>query len=202
MRLGDTHGRIVSLDQLRLGVEEQLLIFSSCLSPGRVKKLQKFINFCLYVGHSGNLKHSKSTWRQSSRDSYQMYKISISWNGNDLRQFSFWYRALSCGADWFTEDVYIWVTTQCPQWLVPYATRNPQVKNERRTGFRSMVEWLFTEFFLPLFSQFSKTLSKMLSVWEPAFFMLDSFKICGANTRMDHFSKSFEQNAPFLSGHI
>ena len=40
----DTHGRIVSLDQLRLGVEEQLLIFSSCLSPGRVKKLQKFIN--------------------------------------------------------------------------------------------------------------------------------------------------------------
>ena len=28
------------LDQLRLGVEEQLLIFSaSCLSPGRVKKL-------------------------------------------------------------------------------------------------------------------------------------------------------------------
>ena len=42
----------------------------------------------------------------------------------------------------------------------------------------------------------------MLSVWEPAFFMLDSFKICGANTRMDHFSKSFEQNAPFLSGHI
>ena len=62
-----------------------------------------------------------------------------------------------------------------------------------------MVVWLFTEFFLPLFAQ---TLSKMLSVCEPAFFMLDSFKICGANTRMDHFSKSFEQNAPFLSGHI
>ena len=56
-----THGRIVSLDQLRLGVEEQLLIFSaSCLSPGRVKKLRKFINFCLKVGHSSNLKHSKS----------------------------------------------------------------------------------------------------------------------------------------------
>ena len=59
----DTHGRIVSLDQLRLGVEEQLLIFSSCLSPGRVKKLQKFINFCLKVGHSANLKHWKSAWR-------------------------------------------------------------------------------------------------------------------------------------------
>ena len=57
----ETHGRIVSLDQLRLGVEEQLLIFSSCLSPGRVKKLQKFIKFGLKVGHSANLKHSKST---------------------------------------------------------------------------------------------------------------------------------------------
>ena len=32
------------LDQLRLGVEEQLLIFSaSCLSPGRVKKLLIFM---------------------------------------------------------------------------------------------------------------------------------------------------------------
>ena len=45
----ETHGRIVRLDQL--GVEEQLLIFSSCLSPGRVKKLEMFINFCLEVGH-------------------------------------------------------------------------------------------------------------------------------------------------------
>ena len=33
---------IVSLDQLRLGVEEQLLIFSaSCLSPGRIEKASK-----------------------------------------------------------------------------------------------------------------------------------------------------------------
>ena len=53
----ENHGRIVSLDQLRLGVEEQLLIFSaSCLLPGRVKKLQKFINFCLKVGLRSNLK--------------------------------------------------------------------------------------------------------------------------------------------------
>ena len=28
-------------------------------SPRRVKKLQKFINFCLKVGHSANLKHIK-----------------------------------------------------------------------------------------------------------------------------------------------
>ena len=76
----------------------------------RVKKLQKFINFCLKVGHSANLKHWKSAWRQSSCDSCEMYKISTSRNGNDLRQLSFWYRALSCGADWFTKGVYIWVT--------------------------------------------------------------------------------------------
>ena len=62
LKLRETRGRIVSLpDQLRLGVEEQLLMFSSCLSPGRVKKLQKFINVCHTVGHSANLKHSKST---------------------------------------------------------------------------------------------------------------------------------------------
>ena len=46
----ETHGRIVSLDRLRRGVEEQLLVFSaSCLSPGRVKKLQKFINSKLAI---------------------------------------------------------------------------------------------------------------------------------------------------------
>ena len=59
-------------------------------------------------GHSSNLKHSKSTWRQSPCDSREMYKISALRNGNDLRQLSFWYRALSCGADWFTKGVYIW----------------------------------------------------------------------------------------------
>ena len=45
-----------------------------------------------------------------SCDSCEMYKISTSWNGNDLWQLPFWYRALSCGADWFTKGVYIWVT--------------------------------------------------------------------------------------------
>ena len=40
-----THDRIVSLDQL----------------GRRAKKLQKTINFCIKVGHSANLKHSKST---------------------------------------------------------------------------------------------------------------------------------------------
>ena len=57
--------RIMSLNQLGSRRAMQLLIFLSCLSPGRVKKLQKFINSCLKVGHSANLKQSKSTckWR-------------------------------------------------------------------------------------------------------------------------------------------
>ena len=55
------------------GVKEQLLISLSCLSPGWVKKIQKFINFCLKVCHSGNLKHIKSTWRQLT--SCERYKI-------------------------------------------------------------------------------------------------------------------------------
>ena len=53
------------------GVEEQLLISSSCLSPGRVKKLRKFKNY------SANLKHSKSTWSQLI-SSYGSYKIRTS----------------------------------------------------------------------------------------------------------------------------
>ena len=58
--------RIVSLDQLGSRRAMQLLIFLSCLSPRRVKKLQKFINSCLKVGPSANFKHSKSTynWRE------------------------------------------------------------------------------------------------------------------------------------------
>ena len=51
----------MSLDQLRSRRAMQLLIFLSCLSPWLVKKLQKFINSCLKVGHSANLKQSKST---------------------------------------------------------------------------------------------------------------------------------------------
>ena len=71
-----------------LGVEEQLLIFSPCLSPGRVKKLQKLINFFLKVGLNANLKLSQSTWRHTC-DSCEMYKISTSRNGNDLQQLFF-----------------------------------------------------------------------------------------------------------------
>ena len=56
----------------------QLLIFSSCLSPGRVKKLQKFINLCLKVGHSANLNYWNCTWRQSPCEFCEMYKISRS----------------------------------------------------------------------------------------------------------------------------
>ena len=89
----------------------------SFLSPGRVKKLQKFVNFCLKVGHSANLKHSKSTWRQSSCASCEMYKISTSRNGNDhSRQLSFWYRRFRAEPTdlRFTSGWYICIS-QCPQ---------------------------------------------------------------------------------------
>ena len=55
-------GRIVSLDQLWSRTASAEQIFSSCLSPGRVKKLQMFINFGLKVDHGAILKHSESTW--------------------------------------------------------------------------------------------------------------------------------------------
>ena len=44
--------KVKKIVRLIWGVEEQLGISSSCFSPGRVKKLQKFINVCLKVGHS------------------------------------------------------------------------------------------------------------------------------------------------------
>ena len=94
-----------------LGVEVQLLIFSS-LSPGSVKTFQKFINFCLKVGHSANLKHSKSTWGQlivlwkvqnhniksSGHNARSALLVDRGTGTIDLRQLSFWYRAVSCGA--------------------------------------------------------------------------------------------------------
>ena len=54
-------GRIVSLDQLWSRTASAEQIFSSCLSPGRVKKLHMFINFGLKVDHGAILKHSEST---------------------------------------------------------------------------------------------------------------------------------------------
>ena len=65
-----TQDRIASLDQLER----------------RVKKLQKFINFCLKVGHSANLKHSKSTLKTIVLWLLWNVQISTSRNGNDLRQ--------------------------------------------------------------------------------------------------------------------
>ena len=55
--------KIESLDQIgsRRAIADLFVMFTRCLSPGRVKKLQKFMNFCLKVGHSVNLKRSKST---------------------------------------------------------------------------------------------------------------------------------------------
>ena len=117
-------------------------------------------------------------------------RISISRNGNDLRQLSFWYRALSCGADWFTKGFYIWVTNlhiNVVPTITCYATSNPQVKNEWRAVFRPMFVWLSAEFFLPLFAQFSK---KQDAMFENRLSFLDSFKVCDANRRMDLFPKT------------
>ena len=58
----ETHGRNVSLDQL--GNWRAIADLFVMFIPWQVKKLQKFINVCLKVGYSANLKHSKSTRRQ------------------------------------------------------------------------------------------------------------------------------------------
>ena len=114
------------------GVEKQLLISSSCfiISPGRVKKVQKFINFCLKVGHGANLKHSKSTrrqlillWKLQNHNPAQHFFIGWSSRGRlgtiDLRQLSFWYRVLSREPTNY-ESVHTWsewhiCISQCPQ---------------------------------------------------------------------------------------
>ena len=67
------------------GVEEQLLFSSSCLSPGQIKKLQKLINFCLKVGHSANLKHSKPTWRQRTYGPVKVTNLNIKRSGQNAR---------------------------------------------------------------------------------------------------------------------
>ena len=82
----ETQGRIVSLDQ-QLGVEEQFFIADL---PGIM-----FITWTSDCGPVTPVKCTKSAHRGI---------------GNDLWQLPFWYRALSCGADWFTKGVYIWVT--------------------------------------------------------------------------------------------
>ena len=95
----------------RLRVEEQLLIFSSCLSPGLVKNLQKFINFCLRVGHSANLKHSKShkdnrpvTPVQYTKSAHRGMRTIYNSCRFDIGRFRVEPTA------WFKEGVYIWVT--------------------------------------------------------------------------------------------
>ena len=58
----ETHDRILSLDHLgsRRVIADLFIMFIAWTR----QKLQKFINVCLKVGHSANLKDSKTTWRQ------------------------------------------------------------------------------------------------------------------------------------------
>ena len=95
----ETHGAIVSLDQL----------WSRRL----------FVMFIAWTSQKGSepsvSKLAIVIWniqspQESSCDSCEISKISTSRTGNDLRQLSFGYRALSSGAHWFTRGVYIWVT--------------------------------------------------------------------------------------------
>ena len=107
----ETHGRIVSLDQL--GSWRAIADLFVMFIPWQVKKLQKFINVCLKVGYSANLKHSKSTRRQliapwKCTKFEQNHNIKSSGHNAlldrrtgmiDLRLLSFWYRAHLFRAD-------------------------------------------------------------------------------------------------------
>ena len=106
----ENHGRIASVNQLesRRPIADLFIM----LITWQVKKLWKFVNICLKVGDSANLKCSKSTWRHlSPHGRVQNHNIKSTGHNAcsalldhgtgviNLRQLSFWYRALSCGAD-------------------------------------------------------------------------------------------------------
>ena len=103
----ETHGRNVSLDQL--GNWRAIADLFVMFIPWQVKKLQKFINVCLKVGYSANLKHSKSTRRQliapwklqnhNIKSSRHNALLDRSMGMIDLQQLSFWHRAFLCRAD-------------------------------------------------------------------------------------------------------
>ena len=73
----ESQGRIVPWAWTSLGVEEQLLIFSLCLSPGWVKNLQMFINVCLKL--TIVLIWTIQSPLEDNLSSCEMYKI-ITWH--------------------------------------------------------------------------------------------------------------------------
>ena len=103
---------------------------------GRVKKLQKFINFCLKVGHRANLKHSKSTWRQLIV-LWKLQNHNIKSSGHNahsalLYRGDVWecshFHARRLILSWLiitnsvsTPEWHICIS-QCPRQLVPYVT--------------------------------------------------------------------------------
>ena len=136
-----------------MGVEKQLLIFSSCLSPGPIKKLHTFINFYLKFGNSATVKHSKSAWEQRIF-LWKVQNQNIKSSGHnacsalldrgrgtiDLRQLSLTIVVLISGAfvrsRLITNGVYIGVIhlhlhrSAHNNLFPPYATRNPKVKKD------------------------------------------------------------------------
>ena len=135
-----------------MGVEKQLLIFSSCLSPGPIKKLHTFINFCLKFGNSATVKHSKSAWEQRiflwkvqnqniKSSGHNARQPSWSLNGNDRSttvgpdscRFDIGrFRAKPTNYERRNEhrsDAFAYRSAH-NNLLPPYATRNPQVKKD------------------------------------------------------------------------
>ena len=135
-----------------MGVEKQLLIFSSCLTPGPIKKLHTFINFCLKFGNSATVKHSKSAWEQriflwkvqnqnikSSGHNARSALLDRGTETIDLRQLGLTVVVLISGRfrakptnyerRLHRSDTFAYRSAH-DNLFPPYATRNPQVKKD------------------------------------------------------------------------
>ena len=124
-----------------MGVEKQLLIFSSCLSPGRIKKLHTFINFCLKFGMRTTYLPVKGT-KSKHQKLWAQCTLSTSWSrkGNDR---STTVEPDSCRFDigrfrakptnyerrLHRSDTFVYRSAH-NNLFPPYATRNPKVKKD------------------------------------------------------------------------
>ena len=124
-----------------MGVEKQSLIFSSCLSPGRIKKLHTFINFCLKFGMRTTYLPVKGT-KSKHQKLWAQCTLSTSWSrkGNDR---STTVEPDSCRFDigrfrakptnyerrLHRSDTFAYRSAH-NNLFPPYATRNPKVKKD------------------------------------------------------------------------
>ena len=124
-----------------MGVEKQLLIFSSCLSPGRIKKLHTFLNFCLtfgmkttYLPVKGTKSKHQKLWAQcTSAFLIAERERSIYDSGPDSCRFDIGrFRAKPTNYERRYEhrsDAFAYRSAHT-NLLPPYATRNPRVKKD------------------------------------------------------------------------